>query len=247
MNELQVFNFMPEQIIRANSDENGVVWFIALDICRVLDIANSSHALSRLDDDEKGVVISDTLGGQQEFRTINESGLYSLILTSRKPEAKVFKRWVTHDVIPSIRKTGSYTATPSFKVPQTLSEALRLAADLSDKVEAQALQIEHQRPAVEFVERFVEAKQTQNLRDVAKVIGIKQNDFVDLLISKGVLFRSRGKLTPKAEHMSAGRFEVKEIVTKDGFATVHMRFTTLGVEWIARKVVEWNQKAVVPA
>jgi len=132
MNELQVFNFMPEQIIRANSDENGVVWFIALDICRVLDIANSSHALSRLDDDEKGVVISDTLGGQQEFRTINESGLYSLILTSRKPEAKVFKRWVTHDVLPAIARQGFYVspaALDRFDIISVQSQAMLIELD----------------------------------------------------------------------------------------------------------------------
>lgn len=147
--------------------------------------------------------------------------------------AKIIDRWA---------ELESQTA---FKVPQTFAEALRLAADLSDRVEAQTALLEAQKPAVAFVERFVEAKETQNLRVVAKVLQIKEKDFVSLLLSKGVLFRSRGKLTPKAEHMDSGRFEVKEIVTRDGFATVQMRFTTLGVEWIARKVAEWTTKAVV--
>ena len=254
MSEVQVFT-APQGSVLRTVIKDGEPWFVASDVCQILDVGNTSLAVngradregSGLDVDDRGIATVNTPFGEQQMVIVSEFGFYALAFKSRKPEAKKFKRWVTHDVIPSIRKTGSYTATPSFKVPQTLSEALRLAADLSDKVEAQALQIEHQRPAVEFVERFVEAKQTQNLRDVAKVIGIKQNDFVDLLISKGVLFRSRGKLTPKAEHMGAGRFEVKEIVTKDGFATVQMRFTTLGVEWIARKVAEWNQTTVVPA
>lgn len=145
--------------------------------------------------------------------------------------AKIIDRW------------AELESQAAFKVPQTLSEALRLAADLSDRVEAQATQLEAQKPAVAFVERFVEAKETQNLRVVAKVLQIKEKDFVSLLLSNGILFRSRGKLTPKAEHMEAGRFEVKEIVTRDGFATVQMRFTTAGVEWIARKVAEWGRKA----
>ncbi|AHJ66389.1 BRO-N domain-containing protein [Granulibacter bethesdensis] len=86
----------------------GEPWFVLSDVCRVLEIANSRHAATRLDDDEKGVVNSDTLGGSQEMTIINESGLYSLILTSRKEAARRFKKWVTAEVLPSIRKTGTY-------------------------------------------------------------------------------------------------------------------------------------------
>lgn len=83
---------------------------MAADVCRALGLGNSRQTLSYLDDDEKGVITSDTLGGKQEMSTINEPGLYSLILRSRKPEAKAFKRWITHEVIPAIRKTGGYIA-----------------------------------------------------------------------------------------------------------------------------------------
>lgn len=89
---------------------DGEPWFVAADVCAALDIANPRQAVSRLDDDEKGVRTVDTLGGPQEAAIINESGLYSLILTSRKEEAKRFKRWVTHEVLPAIRKTGGYGA-----------------------------------------------------------------------------------------------------------------------------------------
>ena len=85
----------------------GEPWFVAADVCRALGLGNSRQTLSYLDDDEKGVITSDTLGGKQEMSTINEPGLYSLILRSRKPEAKAFKRWITHEVI---RKTGGYIA-----------------------------------------------------------------------------------------------------------------------------------------
>lgn len=83
-------------------------WFVAKDVCGCLEIGNSRDAVASLDDDEKGVGIIDTPGGKQEMSIVSEPGLYSLILRSRKPEAKAFKRWVTHEVIPSIRKHGLY-------------------------------------------------------------------------------------------------------------------------------------------
>ncbi len=90
-------------------DDDGNAWFVASDVCRALDLSNPRSSLALLDDDEKGVHTVDTLGGKQAMATVNEPGLYSLILRSRKPEAKKFKRWITHEVIPSIRKTGQYT------------------------------------------------------------------------------------------------------------------------------------------
>lgn len=87
---------------------DGQPWFVAKDVCNALELENSRMALERLDDDEKGVSSIDTLGGEQEMAVINESGMYNLILGSRKPEARRFKKWVTSDVLPSIRKTGRY-------------------------------------------------------------------------------------------------------------------------------------------
>ena len=89
---------------------NGEPWFVANDVCDCLELTNTAQTISYLDDDEKGVTTNYTPGGKQEMSMISEAGLYSLILRSRKPEAKAFKRWVTHDILPSIRKTGSYSA-----------------------------------------------------------------------------------------------------------------------------------------
>ncbi|OQX16137.1 MAG: hypothetical protein BWK73_04550 [Thiothrix lacustris] len=108
--QLQVFNFADGISVRTFLDANGMPWFVAADVCSALELSNTSKAVSRLDDDEKGVTTGDTLGGKQELTTINESGLYSLIMTSRKEEAKKFKKWVTSEVLPTIRKTGSYGA-----------------------------------------------------------------------------------------------------------------------------------------
>jgi len=100
-------------------------WWIARDVCAVLDIQNNRDALSSLDDDEKGVATTDTLGGPQQLATVNEPGLYSLIFRSRKPEAKAFKRWVTHEVLPQIRRTGRYdTARPDLAEITARNDAL---------------------------------------------------------------------------------------------------------------------------
>lgn len=90
-------------------EREGEFWFIATDVARALEIGNSRQAVARLDEDEKGVISTDTLGGAQEVAIVSESGLYSLILGSRKAEAKVFKRWVTHDLLPTLRRTGFYS------------------------------------------------------------------------------------------------------------------------------------------
>lgn len=110
MQELQIFNSDHFGQLRTFW-KDGVCWFVAADVCKCLLIKNSSDATRRLDGDEKGSVLIQTLGGTQTVTAVNEEGLYALVLSSRKREAKEFKRWVTHEVIPTIRKTGSYSLT----------------------------------------------------------------------------------------------------------------------------------------
>lgn len=121
------------------------------------------------------------------------------------------------------------------KLPATYAEALRLAADQAERIEAQALQIEQQAPAVAFVDRYVEAKATQPIRAVAKILGIKERDFVASLEASGIMYRLSGCLVPAAEHVQEGRFEVKA-GESHGHAYTQTRFTPKGVEWIARRV-----------
>jgi len=102
-------------------DKENDPWFVLIDVCKILDIKNSRDASSKLDEDEKNTVaIADSLGGLQETTIINESGLYSLILRSRKREAKRFKKWVTAEVLPSIRKTGGYMVLISNETPKQI-------------------------------------------------------------------------------------------------------------------------------
>jgi len=124
MNHITPFKFDDQQV-RVITDDQGEPWFVAADICRVL--ALRTEQTRRLDDDEKGLRTAQTPGGNQVLTVINESGLYSLILTSRKPSAKKFKKWITAEVLPSIRKTGSYAAAPPLPVVKNAAMQLVIA------------------------------------------------------------------------------------------------------------------------
>lgn len=110
MNEVQVFDNEEFGTIRVIRGVDGEPSFVAKDVCRALGIGNSRQALQRLDNDEKGVSSIDTPGGEQQMQTVNEAGLYVLVLSSCKPEAKAFQRWVTHEVLPALRRSGGYIA-----------------------------------------------------------------------------------------------------------------------------------------
>ena len=110
MNDLQIYIYSGEQLRTIQRDDG--LWWVLRDVCRVLNISNVTDVKKRLDDDEKGVDQIYTPGGVQEMVIINEPGLYAVILRSDKPEAKDFRRWVTHEVLPSIRKSGAYGVPP---------------------------------------------------------------------------------------------------------------------------------------
>lgn len=111
---------------------NGEPWFVLADVCKALDISNSRNIAARLEDDEKGVTLMDTLGGAQNITIINESGLYDVILRSDKPQAKPFRKWVTSEVLPSIRKTGAYSITQTISDKQLDVEMEKAKATVED-------------------------------------------------------------------------------------------------------------------
>jgi prophage antirepressor-like protein len=158
MNELQIFqkdNFHVRAI-----EKDGEPWFIAKDACETLEISNSRDAVSRLDEDEKGVVLTDTPGGKQQLTIVSEPGLYSLVLGSRKPEAKAFKRWITHEVIPAIRKTGGYIQ------PQTIEDLIIM----------QAQSVKELKSRVELTETK-QAEQAEELQDIRDAVSLSPNDW----------------------------------------------------------------------
>ena len=119
--------------VRVIKDGHGEPWFVLADVCKVLDIANPRNVTARLDDDEKNTVhLADGIRGNPNVTIINEPGLYSVVLRSDKPDAKPFKRWVTHDVLPSIRKTGSYHAAPQQAPLNTVDQRNRDALSTAE-------------------------------------------------------------------------------------------------------------------
>ena len=120
MKDLVKFEFKSHEVRTVIID--GEPWFVAKDVCEILEIANARDAVAALDSDEKdGVGITDAIGREQKTTVVSESGLYALIFKSRKPQAKAFRKWVTSEVLPQIRKTGKYEVQ---KTPQTYIEAL---------------------------------------------------------------------------------------------------------------------------
>lgn len=165
-------------------------WFLAKDVCVALGYAKPRNAIAtHVDEEDTKKMGALTSGGLQQAIYINESGLYALIFGSQLDTAKRFKRWVTQTVLPEIRKTGRFNAA---EVPQTYSQALRLAADLADSNKALNEKLERAKPAVEFVERYVNATGNVSLTEAAKTLNQKPRSFIESLIAANYLFR-RGK------------------------------------------------------
>lgn len=164
--EIQTFDFNG-LTLRALLIE-GEAKFIAKDVAEVLGYGLAGDMLRNLDNDEKGMQIVHTLGGPQQMATITESGLYSAILRSRKPEAKAFKRWVTREVLPAIRKTGSYSAT--VQLPQSYSEALRELASTVEAKERLELENAQMKPIVQEFDEFMGARGTFTAEQAAKLL-----------------------------------------------------------------------------
>lgn len=137
---LRVFDYRDGRQVRTII-KDGEPWFVAKDVCEILEIANYRDALSRLDEDEKGVVTTDTPGGRQQVSVVNEPGLYRLIFTSRKEEAERFKRWLAHEVIPSIRKTGAYISN-QLTTPVSIEDLIIMQAQSVKELKAKVAAIE---------------------------------------------------------------------------------------------------------
>lgn len=223
---LQIFTSPEFGRIRA-IERGGEPWFVAADVCRSLEIDRTQTR--RLDDDEKGVCSIPTLGGGQDMSIVNEPGLYSLVLGSRKPEAKAFKRWITHDVIPSIRKHGAYmtpdTLESMINSPEFGIKLLTALKDEQDKRKALEAQAEENAPKVLFADSVSASKDSILIGEMAKLlkqngVDIGQNRLFRWLRNNGYLMKHGESYNlPTQKAMNKGLFEIKEVVFQhpDGF------------------------------
>ena len=216
--------------------KDGEPWFVAADVCRALEIGDTHKAVERLDDDEKGRSLIPTLGGEQELLIVNEPGLYTLVLGSRKPEARAFKRWITHEVIPAVRKHGGYLTPPTIaellENPDMIVElALTLKAEREKRLAAES-DLRVARPKAAYFDDLVERNTLTGIRETAKELQWREKEFIHFLLEKGYVYRDqKQRLRPYAEHVADGLFELKECKSdRNGWSGTHLLITPKGRE-----------------
>lgn len=246
MNELQkVFNFEGKEVRTIIKKEEA--WFVAKDICEVLGLNDVSKAISRLDDDEKGTNNIPTLGGTQSMLVVNESGLYNLIFTSRKDEAKKFKKWVTNEVLPTIRKTGGYISNTDMMVNTYFGslpeEQKTLVKGLFTNIEEQQRRLRQQSPKVEAYNKFIDADGLYSMANFAKHIGIGRNNLLKALRDNDILQGGGfNHNIPYQTFINRGYFKVKTKTTPIGNKSVTL-VTPKGADWLAKKLDEIERVA----
>jgi len=215
MNVPQIFSFNDAQIRVVEKD--GQPWFVAKDVCEIIGLSQVSRAMDRLDDDERGLVkVTHPQNPEKtlEVNAVNESGLYQLIIASNKPEARTFRKWITSEVLPTIRKTGGYVADDDAFIATYLPYAdeqtkATFRATLA-LVRKQNEQIAAMQPKAEYFDALVDRNLLTNFRDTAKELRIKQTDFINWLLDKKYLYRDqKGKLKPYAQFVPE-LFQLKE-------------------------------------
>lgn len=239
MNELQVFQYNNTEIRTIEKD--GVLWWVLSDVCKVLGLSTPARVAERLEADENGMSQIHTPGGRQEVTVVNEPGLYSVILRSDKPEARNFKHWVIHDVLPSIRKHGVYiTPNTIEKLLTNPDTIIQLATALKDEqnkrraLEAANSQLtkenQDMQPKALFADAVSTAKTTILIGELAKLLkqnGIEmgQNRLFGWMRDNGYLIRRKGidYNMPTQYAMEIGLFEIKEtaITHSDGHVTIN--------------------------
>ena len=214
MNELQIFENNQFGQVRAIM-KDGEPWFVAADVCKALGLEQVSRAMDRLDEDERGllqVTHPQSPTKTQEVNGVNESGLYHLVLCSTKPEARAFKRWVTHEVIPSIRKTGAYMT------PETIEKVLMnpdTIISLATQLKELQTKVEQDKPKVQYFDTLVDRNLLTNFRDTAKELHVAPKAFINFLLEKGYIYRdNKSRLRPYQAHAEKGLFEVKEFASE---------------------------------
>ncbi len=234
MNELQIYNYNDKQVRTVEKD--GEPWFVLKDVCAILGLSNNRIVADRLDQDEVSqTYVTDSIGRQQETTIINESGLYNVILRSDKPEAKPFRKWVTSEVLPSIRKHGAYMT------PETIEEVLtspdtiiKLATQLKEERQARIRlekEAEKNKSKVLFADSVSASSTSIPVGDLAKLIkqngyDIGQNRLFAWMRSKGYLMKNGARQNmPTQWAMDMGLFQIQESTVSDAEGNIHIART----------------------
>jgi anti-repressor protein len=249
--EIQSYNFNGAAL-RTLTDENGEPWFVAKDVCDILEISNPSDALKRLDDDERSRF---NLGRQGETNIVNEAGLYVLVLGSRKPEAHEFKRWVTHEVLPQIRKTGGYIPTTDADDDMTiLAKAVMIGQRTMEaqkrKIAEQQTRIDELQPKASAWDNFVDIDDALSVRDSAKLLSnlgrtVGQTELFEWLDRHDWIFRENKHWSARQSRINAGHLMMVPSKShgthKDGTPSAFpptVKVTRKGLALIARRFGE---------
>lgn len=232
---------------------DGDPWFIAKDVAELLGYVRSRDAVAQ---HCRGAVKRrlPTISGEQDVTVIPERDVYRLVMRSKLPAAERFEEWVVGEVLPAIRKTGSYAvaALPNFADPVAAARAWADAKEGEQRAAAlaaeRAILIEQQQPKVDFHDRYAVSTGNKGVREVAKLLRANERVFIAWLTREdGPMYRLAGALTPKAPHLDAGRFAVKAGTAEHGessHAYNQAKFTPKGVTWIAG---EWGKRTAALA
>lgn len=237
MNDIQIFNFQSNEV-RVVKDDNGEPWFVAKDVCSVLGIRNATQAVGQLDEDERSMFC---IGRQGNTNIINESGLYALVIRSNKPNARKFRKWVTSEVLPSIRKHGGYIASNGTESVEELYmraiESLHAALERQKAITAeQTKQLEKQAPDVEYCNTVLAAKNLHTVNSIATHLGTTAVRLNRLLSLHGWIYRKGGIYYPSASIRDKGYcdFHVVPYVKSNGEIATreHLKWTEEGRRFV---------------
>lgn len=257
MNKLTTFTHEQFGNVRIVQDDSGQTWFLAADVCKALGVSNPSMAINRLDEDEKMTLSlneghSGQRGGAQAVGVVTESGLYSLILTSRKPEARAFKRWVTHDILPAIKRHGFYASEQTVESmlhdPDTMITLLQnFKSERAARLAAES-RIAQDAPKVLFADSVSESADSILIGDLAKLLhqnglDIGRDRLFERLRADGFIMKYTTAPTQKAMNLGLFRVVERTVVNPDGSIriTSTTRVTGKGQRYFFDRYLPSNQ------
>ena len=231
----RVFNYQNRRL--RTVQQGGEYWFVVQDVCSALDVGNSRAATAKLIRDDVGLIDTiDSLGRHQQMSIINEAGLYTLVLGSRKPEAKAFGHWITHEVLPALRRSGVYRMTGEVSRRQLLDLALEAEAECEGLRQENAAM----RPKADFYDAVVDSENSFSLGETAKMIGLSgygRNNLIRFLRARGILMADN---VAKQRYVERGYFRIvqSDYYAADGALRVKAvtRVCEKGVEFIRRQL-----------